>query len=52
MSVALIVILVLALVLGGIGFLVEAAAWVLIIAVALLAAGVVMGVMGRRSTRA
>ncbi len=47
MSAALIVILVLALIFGGIGFLVEAAAWALIIAVGLLVAGVVMGLMAR-----
>jgi hypothetical protein len=47
----LIVLLILALIFGGIGLLVEAAAWALIIAVALLIAGVVAGVVGRnRST--
>jgi hypothetical protein len=51
MSAALIVILVLALLFGGIGFVVEAAAWALFIAVVLLVAGVVMGVMGVMSRR-
>ena len=51
MSAALIVILILAVIFGGIGFLVEAAAWALIIAVALLIAGAVMGLMARRGTR-
>lgn len=51
MSAALIVILVLALVFGGIGFLVEAAAWAFIIAIALVVAGAVMGVMARRGSR-
>ena len=51
MSAALIVILVLALIFGGIGFLVEAAAWAFIIAVVLVVAGVVMGLMARRSSR-
>jgi hypothetical protein len=47
----LIVLLILALIFGGIGLLVEAAAWALIIAVALLIAGVIAGFVGRsRST--
>ena len=47
----LIILLLLALVFGGIGLLVEAAAWALVIAVALLIAGVVAGFLGRnRST--
>lgn len=51
MSGILIVVLVLALVFGGIGLLVEAAQWALIIAVALVVAGAVMGAMARRHTR-
>ena len=47
----LIVLLLLALVFGGIGLFVEAAAWALIIAVVLAIAGVVAGFLGRgRST--
>lgn len=43
----LIILLLLALVFGGIGLLVEAAAWAFIIAVVLLIAGVVAGFVGR-----
>jgi hypothetical protein len=47
----LIVLLLLALVFGGIGLFVEAAAWALIIAVVLVVAGIIAGVVGRgRST--
>jgi hypothetical protein len=47
----LIILLLLALVFGGIGLFVEAAAWALIIAVVLLIAGAIAGVVGRgRST--
>jgi hypothetical protein len=46
-----IVLLVLALIFGGIGLFVEAAAWALIIALVLLVAGAIAGMMGRgRST--
>lgn len=41
----------LALLFGGIGLLVEAAAWAFVIAVALVVAGVVMGLMARRGSR-
>lgn len=47
---ALIVILLLAaLIFGGIGLFVEAAAWALIIALVLLVAGAITGFMGRGS---
>ncbi len=46
MSTALVLIL-LALVFGGVGLFVEAAKWALIIAVALLVAGAVAGYLGR-----
>jgi hypothetical protein len=47
----LIILLILALVFGGIGLFVEAAAWALIIAVVLAVAGVIAGFFGRgRST--
>lgn len=47
----LIVLLILALIFGGIGLFVEAAAWALIIALALVIAGAIAGFMGRsRST--
>jgi hypothetical protein len=47
----LIILLVLALIFGGIGLLVEAAAWALIIAVVLLVAGIIAGFFSRgRST--
>jgi hypothetical protein len=42
-----VLILVLALLLGGVGLLVEALRWVIIIAVVLLVAGLVAGWMGR-----
>ncbi len=42
-----VLILVLALVLGGVGLFVEALRWVIIIAVVLLLAGLVAGWMGR-----
>lgn len=43
-----VVLLIAALVFGGIGFVVEAAAWAFVVAVALLIAGVVAGVMALR----
>jgi hypothetical protein len=43
----LLVLLVLALIFGGIGLLVEGLMWLLIIAAALVVAGVVMGVLNR-----
>jgi hypothetical protein len=46
----LVILLLLALVFGGIGLFVEAAAWALIIALVLLVAGVVAGVAGRGRT--
>jgi hypothetical protein len=47
----LIIILLLALIFGGIGLFVEAATWALIIAVALLVAGIIAGFFSRgRST--
>jgi hypothetical protein len=48
----LIILLILALIFGGIGLLVEAAAWALIIAVVLLIAGVIAGFVGRGRTAA
>jgi hypothetical protein len=42
-----VLILVLALLLGGVGFFVEALRWVIIIAVVLLLAGLIAGWMGR-----
>jgi hypothetical protein len=48
----LIILLILALIFGGIGLLVEAAAWALIIAVVLLIAGVIAGFVGRGRTTA
>ncbi|HSL72848.1 MAG TPA: hypothetical protein VK853_00170 [Ilumatobacteraceae bacterium] len=45
----LIILLLLALVFGGIGLLVEAAAWAFIIALVLLVAGVIAGFVGRGS---
>jgi hypothetical protein len=46
-----IVLLILALIFGGVGLFVEAAAWALIIALVLLVAGAIAGIMGRgRST--
>jgi hypothetical protein len=48
----LIVLLLLALVFGGIGLLVEAAAWAFIIAVALLIAGAIAGFVGRSRSAA
>lgn len=44
----LVILLILALIFGGIGLLVEAAAWALIIAVVLLVAGAVAGFVGSR----
>jgi hypothetical protein len=44
----LVILLILALIFGGIGLLVEAAAWALIIAVALLVAGAIAGFVGSR----
>ncbi len=46
----LIVLLLLALVFGGIGLFVEAAAWALIIAVVLVVAGIIAGLVGRSRT--
>lgn len=43
----LVILLLLALVFGGIGLFVEAAAWALIIALVLVVAGVVAGLVGR-----
>jgi hypothetical protein len=43
----LVILLILALIFGGIGLFVEAAKWALIIAVIFLIAGVVSGTMGR-----
>jgi hypothetical protein len=47
----LIVLLVLALIFGGIGLFVEAAAWALIIAGVLLVAGLIAGFLGRGGSR-
>lgn len=47
-----VVLLLLALLFGGIGLLVEAAQWALIIAVVLVVAGIIMGVVGRGRARA
>jgi hypothetical protein len=44
-----IILLILALLLGGVGLFVEALRWVLIIALILLVVGAVMGFSGRRS---
>jgi hypothetical protein len=46
-----IALIVLALVLGGIGLVVAALKWLLILALVLLVVGVVMGVVGRGRTR-
>jgi hypothetical protein len=46
----LVILLLLALVFGGIGLFVEAAAWALVIAVALVIAGLVVGWFGRTRT--
>jgi len=43
-----ILLLVLALILGGIGLFVEALRWILIVAVVLLVASMISGYMGRR----
>jgi hypothetical protein len=48
----LIILLILALIFGGIGLFVEAAAWALIIALVLLVAGVIAGFVGRSGARA
>ena len=48
----LIILLILAIVFGAIGFLVEAAAWALVIAVVLLDAGAIAGFVGRSRTTA
>lgn len=45
------VLIVLALIFGGIGLLAEAAWWALVIAAVLFAAGLVSGMMGRGRTR-
>lgn len=45
-----VVLIILALLFGGIGLFVEAAAWALIIAVALVVAGVIAGFLGRGRT--
>jgi hypothetical protein len=44
-----IILLILALLLGGVGLFIEALRWVLIIALVLLVVGAVMGFSGRRS---
>lgn len=46
-----IVLIVLALILGGVGLLVEGLKWVLIIALVLLVVGAVLGVVDRRKIR-
>ena len=51
MSTLVVILLVLALVFGGVGLLVEAATWALIIALALVVAGAVTGFAGRGRTR-
>ena len=51
MSTLVVGLLVLALVFGGVGLLVEAATWALIIALALLAAGALTGYVGRGRAR-
>ncbi len=43
----LVILILLALIFGGIGLFVEAAAWALVIAVVLLVAGVIAGFVGR-----
>ena len=50
--VVVVVLVLLALLVGGIGLFVEALKWMLILALVLLVAGVVMGVMGRGRARA
>ncbi len=50
MTAIIVLILLAALVLGGIGLFVEAAAWVLFIAVALVVVGAVVGFVGRSRT--
>lgn len=45
----ILILIIAALVFGGIGFLVEAAAWALFVALALVVVGAVMGVMALRS---
>ena len=52
MSTLVVVLLVLALVFGGVGLFVEAAAWALVIALGLLVAGAVTGLRGRGRARA
>lgn len=47
-----IALIVLALIFGGIGLIVEAAAWALVIALVLLVAGAVAGFVSRSRTRA
>lgn len=49
--VVVVVLVLLALLVGGIGLFVEALKWMLILALVLLVAGVVMGVMGRGRAR-
>ena len=46
-----IVLVVLALIFGGIGLLVEAATWALIIAAVLVVAGILAGILGRGRAR-
>lgn len=46
-----VVLLVLALLLGGVGLFVEGLKWVLIIALVLLVAGAILGVLDRRRIR-
>lgn len=45
-----VVLLLLALLVGGVGLLVEAAAWALVIALALVIASAITGIAGRRRT--
>ncbi|MDQ3544555.1 MAG: hypothetical protein M3431_11940 [Actinomycetota bacterium] len=52
MSAAVIVLIVLALIFGGIGLFVAAAKWALIIALVLIVAGVIAGFVGRGRARA
>lgn len=51
MSTLVVVLLVLALIFGGVGLLVEAATWALVIALVLLVAGAVTGYAGRGRAR-
>lgn len=51
MTLLIVLLLLAALVFGGIGLFVEAAAWALIIALVLVVAGAIAGVAGRGRTR-